>query len=686
MVNVILMLTSSILLFIGSLYVLSYVKTSVEAQRKTDFEKLVDRHVEKIKEEVGVTVSYLYGLRGKISTSQINDSEWINYIKASGLEKRYPNHLSLAYVERVNKGDLGLYIQKLKQETRSVLYGDYAVFPATDNQDVYPIKYLHTFDKDVSTLLGYDIGSSEGLSEAMLSTSIVGVETISPLLDFSKVFTGNSKTGYAIILPVYNNPEVLDLTPDERRKFLTAFVGAFIKPESLFLGVGSKSTPELAFRVSDGDVEVYKYQSELRTEDLSVVREVELLGKKYSVQFCSVKNYALPGFIGNLPKATIFGLLTLNAFWYITILGLIFARNRSQRMTKDATEDLRKFKQAVDGVSDLVIITDNLGVIIYANDAIVNTTGYSRKEIIGKKPSLWGRQMSREFYENFWKIIKTDKQPFVGELKNIRKNGEIYEVELRVWPILDDKGEVLFYVGIEHDITKTKAVERTKSEFISLASHQLRTPLSAAKWFGKMLMDGEAGELTKTQKEYLRKVNESNEREIQLVNSLLSVSRIESGKIKIEPKETDVRNLIGSVISDIEVNLQKSSRKIKFVAEKELPLMLIDPDLIRHVLVNLLTNSVRYTKENGKIDVEAKVTNGEFVVKIADDGIGVPQEEQKRLFEKFFRATNALKKETDGSGLGLYLAKTIIESSGGKIWFKSKENHGTTFWFSLPLK
>jgi two-component system sensor histidine kinase VicK len=113
--------------------------------------------------------------------------------------------------------------------------------------------------------------------------------------------------------------------------------------------------------------------------------------------------------------------------------------------------------------------------------------------------------------------------------------------------------------------------------------------------------------------------------------------------------------------------------------------MMIDPDLVRHVYMNLLNNAVRYTNDQGKIEVNLTVKDGELISKISDNGIGIPKVEQSRIFEKFFRANNALKKETDGSGLGLYLAKTVIESSGGKIWFESKENEGTTFWFSLPI-
>ncbi|HEX8931600.1 MAG TPA: ATP-binding protein, partial [Patescibacteria group bacterium] len=408
--------------------------------------------------------------------------------------------------------------------------------------------------------------------------------------------------------------------------------------------------------------------------------------RDFTVDFSGVKTDVISSLIDNLPTYAFIVLLLMNLLWDLTMLGMIVARKRAQRAADLATKDLIKFKQAVDGVSDLVIITDPDAKILYANNASKKITGYDKKEIIGKNPSLWGKRMDTDFYEHFWKTLKVDKKVFNGEVTNKRKNGEVYEAELSVWPILGEKKELIYLVGIERDISKTKAVERMKTEFISLASHQLRTPLSAVKWFGKMLADGEAGPLSKTQAEYLNKINESNEREIQLVNSLLNVSRIESGKIKLLPKPTDIRSLVEATVSDVRVGLNNKKRKILVDMPKDIPLVEVDPDLMRHVYMNLLMNAVNYSDENDSIKIDISLKDGEMITKISDTGIGIPAAEKTRIFEKFFRGSNALKKETDGSGLGLYLTKTIIESSGGKIWFESKENMGTTFWFTIPIE
>lgn len=387
-----------------------------------------------------------------------------------------------------------------------------------------------------------------------------------------------------------------------------------------------------------------------------------------------------------IPVYSLVGLTLINVFWILSVLTLLFARKRSAERAELATRDLMKFKQAVDGVSDQVIIADKEGVITYANRAATTITGFTVAEMIGNRPALWGGQMSKEYYQTFWKTIKEDKKPFWGEISNKRKSGEIYEAEIRVTPILDELEELIFYVGIERDLSRFRAIEKMKTEFIALASHQLRTPLSAIKWFSEMLMDGDAGKLTKMQEKYVSKVVMSNEREIQIVNALLNVSKIDSGKIIVVAKPTNLKKLVENLLSDHKVNMVGDNKNFTYTIDKGVPSINIDPDLIKHVYNNLLSNADNYTSEGGSISVRVYVKGRKVISEITDNGIGIPKNEQYRLFEKFFRASNGLKKNTEGTGLGLFLTKTIVESSGGSIWFTSTEGKGSTFTFTLPIK
>lgn len=364
----------------------------------------------------------------------------------------------------------------------------------------------------------------------------------------------------------------------------------------------------------------------------------------------------------------------------------VFQDLDDQKIISDIrAQELQKFKLAVDNASDHIVITDANANILYANQSVSNITGYSRDEIIGKTPSLWGKQMPDEFYKMFWDTIKNKKQSFAGEVTNKRKNGEKYVASVSIAPVLNKVGEVVFFVGIERDVTKAKEIDRMKTEFISLASHQLRTPLTAIKWYIEMLLNGDAGKLSKEQLAFLTQVDESNERMISLVNSLLNVSRIESGRILVEPKPTDLKQLINGVISEVQPKLQQKNMSIITDIHQEMPLINLDQNLVRQVYLNLLTNSIKYTPDKGEIHIFVSKRKDDILTQISDTGYGIPDKDKDKVFSKLYRGENIVQIETDGNGLGLYLVKAIVESSKGKIWFESAEGKGTTFWFTLPL-
>jgi signal transduction histidine kinase len=225
-------------------------------------------------------------------------------------------------------------------------------------------------------------------------------------------------------------------------------------------------------------------------------------------------------------------------------------------------------------------------------------------------------------------------------------------------------------------------INQLKSEFVSIVSHQLRAPLSSLRWALEVFLKTDPSE---NQKKYLKLMQESNERMLRLVNDLLNVSRIEQGRLSLRKEKINLAKIIKEVIKEFHFLAKASNVEISFRKEGDLPPVLADEDKIRMVIQNLLSNALQYSRGRGEITIRLRKQKDNLLFEISDTGVGIPKKQQKRIFEKFFRANNVLKYQTKGTGLGLFIAKAIIDNSGGKIWFKSKEGKGSTFYFTLPI-
>jgi signal transduction histidine kinase len=227
---------------------------------------------------------------------------------------------------------------------------------------------------------------------------------------------------------------------------------------------------------------------------------------------------------------------------------------------------------------------------------------------------------------------------------------------------------------------------RMKSEFVSIVSHQLRSPLSNLRWTIELLMSGRLGKIEEKQVEYFRILKENSARMRELVSDLLIVSRIETAKLPLREEYFSLEELTKKSIREFELLAKSSNVEIKFEPEKDLQEIFADPSQISLVIENLLDNAIRYIIGRGGITIKIGKENKNFYFEVKDTGVGIPKQEQKYIFKKFFRSGNILKHQTQGSGLGLYISKSIIEKSKGKIGFQSQENEGSTFWFTLPIQ
>ncbi len=247
---------------------------------------------------------------------------------------------------------------------------------------------------------------------------------------------------------------------------------------------------------------------------------------------------------------------------------------------------------------------------------------------------------------------------------------------------------LLFVISfiIIRSFERTAEASRMKSEFINIVSHQLRSPLTNIKWTFELLTSKELEVPSEKVEEYLNNVKDNIARMVELIDDLLIVSKIEQGSFPIMKKEISLEDLIKDLVSRFKVFAEASHIDLKFSSQENLPQVYADPSLLKLVTENLIDNAIRYTKGGGRVEIKLAKEGENVVFSIEDSGVGIPLEEQKFIFRKFFRAENVIKKRTRGSGLGLYVCKSVIEKSGGKVWFKSKEGKGTTFYYTHPIK
>ncbi len=231
---------------------------------------------------------------------------------------------------------------------------------------------------------------------------------------------------------------------------------------------------------------------------------------------------------------------------------------------------------------------------------------------------------------------------------------------------------------------KLRLLDRTKDDFISMASHQLRTPLTSVKGYVSMVLDGDAGKVNELQKKLLTQSFLSSQRMVYLISDLLNVSRLRTGKFVIEPVESNLADVIESEVEQLQETAKGRELTLTYRKPEHFPTLMLDENKLRQVIMNFIDNAIYYTPTGGHITINLVDKPESFEFTVVDDGIGVPKAEQHHLFSKFYRAHNAKRARPDGTGLGLFMAKKVVIAQGGAVIFKSQEGKGSTFGFTFP--
>lgn len=345
------------------------------------------------------------------------------------------------------------------------------------------------------------------------------------------------------------------------------------------------------------------------------------------------------------------------------------------------------FKIVTEQSHNHIIITDTNGIICFGNAAAERITGYKLSEMTGQTPRLWGGLMDKEFYQNLWQTIKFKHKPFIGEVINRRKNGILYTARIVISPVIDNQGNLLAFVSTEEDLTKEKEIEKLRVDFLALASHQLRTPLSGTKWLIETLQRKVLGPTTPKQEEYLNQIYQLNERMIKLAFDTLSVLQLESGTIAVKKEIISIPD----IYKDLLIMMGAAAKNKGVILRNNLKghraaVVETDTAKLQSILECFISNAINYSNPGQEVVLDAKEETTATVFLVKDSGIGIPEEEQKKIFERFYRASNAKAIRPDGTGLGLYIAAMLAEKIGAEVLFDSTEGKGSTFYLRVPKK
>lgn len=294
---------------------------------------------------------------------------------------------------------------------------------------------------------------------------------------------------------------------------------------------------------------------------------------------------------------------------------------------------------------------------------------------------LLGEQMGGNYARRDITVLETVADELVIAIQNARSVQEVRDLNTHLEQRINSATKEL-----RASNKRLVELDAMKDEFVSMASHQLRTPLTSVKGYISMVLEGDAGKISKQQRQLLQEAFTSSERMVHLISDFLNVSRLQTGKFVVDRKESDLAEVVKQEVANIKQIAQSHQVRVEYKQPARFPVLYLDEGKIRQVIMNFIDNAIYYAPDSTLIKVALSVEDGEAVLRVIDRGMGVPEEAQSKLFTKFFRAENARKQRPDGTGVGLFLAKKVIDGHDGEIVFESTLGKGSTFGFRLPIK
>lgn len=716
----------AIFTFVGLSMVTGFAwQQSIRSQNKDQDKIIGDQFTSTINTVTNRGAAYISTLRDYkaffASSSTVNAQEFDQFGKTAELSKHYPGVIGISFIKSVPQNQKAAFEAQVRKEQSpfSTAYNNFVIHPSTTGEDLFPLLLVSPLTATSS--VGFNLASDPVRLKALEKARDSGDVAATATINLNAARSGNlpTRNGFFISIPIYDQINHQDpTTVAERRARLLGTVNAYVEDKLLFSDILKNTNQSQAhYVISDAANGQLIYESASKKPvdaKLQIQDTISIGGQRWRIQLFANDAYGVSETQRNAPLNTLIGGLSASALIAYLVVSQTRRRQQAYELASNMTEDLQsernravtlqqKDEAVLASIGDAVFAIDIKGIITLFNKACEHISGYDAGEAIGKHYTDILRFEVEATGKANDRFIKEALNGKITSMKNhtilVRKDGHHLQVADSAAPIYDLHQEIQGVIVVFRDVSKEYELDKAKTEFVSLASHQLRTPLSAINWYSEMLLDGTAGKINKDATGYIREIYEGNQRMVELVNSLLDVSRLDLGKLTNNPQPTSIEELVMSLERELQTMITSKQIAMTNKIESKLAFVAADPKLLRMIVQNLLSNAVKYTPDKGTVTVTLRDATLADIAKsglrshapsiflsVSDNGYGIPEAQQPKIFSKLFRADNVRVLDVEGTGLGLYIVKEVLQKLGGKVWFESKESVGTTFYVILPYK
>lgn len=651
----------------------------------------------RLRDGLGDYEEVLHGLRGFFAGStKVDRSEFHHYLEMLDTTTRHPGVHKIAYAKRVLPAERERFSAEVRADRQyhPAGYPDFAIHPAGERPEHLISHFIEPL-RGNEAAFGFDLAAEPERWEAAVRARDSG--TLAATAPVRLVEETGQQKGFVLMLPIYRNGAPT-ATVEQRRQAFSGVVHAAFRMEDLAQGILGKDLEGFELSIVDWGPSEAPPSEEESVQTLLNLRtalpgtthwrefRLDYGGRHWQVLIGTAQadaGWVLPGAI--LAGGALISLL-LAALLHTQAGAQARAETQARRITRELRAASANSQAILDHTLDAIVTIDEHGRIESFNLAAERLFGRRAAEVQGQNVKLLMPEPYSSEHDGYLKAYRdTGRAKIIGigrEVVGRRADGSTFPMELAVTEVLVN--EQRRFIGLVRDITERKRAEQLKSEFISTVSHELRTPLTSIRGSLGLVENGIAGELPAQAKTLIGIAVKNCERLVRLINEILDMEKIESGKMDFALQPQALMPLIEQVVEANQGFAAQHGTRYQITVRDDTGWVRIDADRLTQVLTNLLSNAAKYSPPDVPVTIEVSRQGDALRIAVRDQGSGIPPEFQGRIFEKFAQADGSTTREKGGSGLGLSIAKAMIERMGGQIGFDSAPGAGSCFWFSLP--